>query len=401
MRQQVGDGRRWAMLAAGFLAQTSGALVVHGTAFLIPALRADHGFSLARAGALVALPTAGMVLTLIGWGALTDRFGERRILAVGLTLTATFAAAAALSPGMLTFGGFLLLAGATAASTNAASGRVVVGWFPAERRGLVMGIRQMAQPAGVGLGALTIPRLAGAHGIFGALWLPAALAGVTAIVAWWVVIDPPRPDRATASPEQLANPYRAGGLLWRIHGVSMLLVVPQFAVWTYALVWLISDRGLSVELAGVLVTASQILGALGRIGVGHWSDRVGSRLRPLRTVALASAGAMLALAATDWAGWSLAIGVMMAATVISVADNGLAFTSVAEIGGPYWSGRALGAQNTGQFLAAAAVPPVLGLLIGTFGYPATFALTALCPIAAAPLVPRTDRANVGLENREP
>ncbi len=39
---------------------------------------------------------------------------------------------------------------------------------------------------------------------------------------------------------------------------------------------------------------------------------------------------------------------LVLATVISVADNGLAFTSVAEIGGPFWAGRAMGAQNTAQ-----------------------------------------------------
>jgi sugar phosphate permease len=42
-----------------------------------------------------------------------------------------------------------MLGGAAAASTNAASGRVVAGWFTRSRRGLAMGIRQMAQPLGV------------------------------------------------------------------------------------------------------------------------------------------------------------------------------------------------------------------------------------------------------------
>ena len=40
----------------------------------------------------------------------------------------------------------LFLGGMAAASSNSASGRLVVGWFPAERRGLAMGIRQTAQP---------------------------------------------------------------------------------------------------------------------------------------------------------------------------------------------------------------------------------------------------------------
>ena len=77
----------------------------------------------------------------------------------------------------------------------------------------------------------------------------------------------------------------------------------------------------------------------------------------------------------------------MLATIVSVADNGLAFTSVAEIGGPFWGGRAMGAQNTAQFIAAAAVPPLFGALIGAVGYPLAFAVTAILPAVAVPLVP--------------
>ena len=83
----------------------------------------------------------------------------------------------------------------------------------------------------------------------------------------------------------------------------------------------------------------------------------------------------------------------MLATVVTVADNGLAFTAVAERAGPFWSGRALGVQNTAQFLAAAAVPPVAGLSVAWAGFPATFALAAVFPLVAIGLVPvREERA---------
>ena len=56
--------------------------------------------------------------------------------------------------------------------------------------------------------------------------------------------------------------------------------------------------------------------------------------------------------------------------------------------GPAWAGRALGVQNTGQFLVASAVGPLLGTLIGMVGYPLAFAAVAVCPALAIPLVPR-------------
>ncbi len=334
------------------------------------------------------MPTLGFVLTLIAWGAVVDRVGERRVLVLGLGLTALAGGAAAASAGSYVWlGAFLLLGGMAAASTNSASGRVVVGWFPPHRRGLAMGIRQMAQPLGVGAAALTIPPLAAAHGIGVALALPAVTAAVLALACAVVIKDPPRPLRSQASAAALANPYRGSSLLWRIHAVSVLLVVPQFVVWTYGLVWLIADRGWSAGAAGAVITGSQVLGALGRITVGAWSDRVGSRMRPLRWVAISAVAVMLLLALTDQLDSPVSVALLVVATIVTVADNGLAFTSVAEIGGPFWGGRAMGAQNTAQFLAAAAVPPVMGVLITAFGYPATFAITALLPASAVPLVP--------------
>jgi MFS family permease len=130
------------------------------------------------------------------------------------------------------------------------------------------------------------------------------------------------------------------------------------------------------------------LGAGGRIAAGRWSDMMGSRLRPIRMIALAAAAAMGLLALTDWLNSPVSVAVMVIASVITVSDNGLAFTAVAEIAGPFWSGRALGTQNTSQLLTAGIVPPLFGGLIGIAGYPVAFAVCALFPLAALPVVPR-------------
>jgi MFS family permease len=136
-----------------------------------------------------------------------------------------------------------------------------------------------------------------------------------------------------------------------------------------------------------MVTAAQVLGAGGRIAAGRWSDMAGSRLRPIRTIALAAAAAMGLLALTDWLDSPASVAVMVIASVITVSDNGLAFTAIAEIAGPFWSGRALGTQNTSQLLMAGVAPPLFGGLIGIAGYPVAFAVCALFPVVAMPLVP--------------
>jgi len=372
------------MLAAGVLAQLASAVTVHGPAFLIPTLHRDRGLSLAHAGLVVAAPTVGVMLTLVAWGTAVDRWGERVCLLAGLVGTTLAALLASQVHGTVALGVALVVAGAFAASANAASGRIVVGWFPAHRRGLAMGIRQMAQPLGVGLGAVTLAVLAAQHGVGVALWVPVVAAAVATVAVAAVVVDPPRTQHPSGSEP---NPYRGNSFLARVHGVSVLLVVPQFTVWTFALAWLVDARGWSPAAAGGLVAGSQIAGAFGRIAVGQLSDVVGSRMRPLRWVAVTAAVTMLVFGWTAHAGWEVAVLLLVVVTTVTVADNGLAFTAVAERAGPFWSGRALGVQNTAQFLAASAVAPVAGLVIGSWGYAACFALAAAFPVLATPLVP--------------
>jgi MFS family permease len=379
--------RRWSLLAIALGATLCANVFINGVAFLIPTLHTERGLDLALAGLLSSMPSFGMVTTLIAWGYLVDRVGERIVLAVGSALTAAAAFAAVTVDSLLAVGVLLFLGGMAAASSNSASGRLVVGWFPPDQRGLVMGIRQTAVPLGVGVGALVIPRLAENHGVAMALLFPAVVCAIAAVVCAVGVLDPPRPPRHEAPEEHLANPYRGSALLWRIHAVSVLLVVPQAVLWTFTLVWLMADRGWSAASAGAMVMVAQLLGAGGRIAAGRWSDVVGSRLRPIRWIALAAAATMGLLALTDWLDSPISVALMVIASVITVSDNGLAFTGIAEIAGPFWSGRALGAQNTSQHLASAAAAPVFGGLIGVAGYAAAFAVCALLPVIAIPLVP--------------
>jgi MFS family permease len=96
---------------------------------------------------------------------------------------------------------------------------------------------------------------------------------------------------------------------------------------------------------------------------------------------------MAALGFASGRGWGIAVLLMVVATAVTVADNGLAFTAVAERAGAFWSGRALGIQNTAQFLTAAAVPPIAGLLVQVWGFAAVFGLAGLFPLVALALVP--------------
>ncbi len=406
-------GRRWLILLIGLIALTAGCTFQYGLAYLIPALR-HGGFSLELASIIVACPTAGLLLTLIGWGAAADRWGERIVLATGLALAGIVLLAASLVHGPAALGLCLALAGAAGGSVFAASGRLILGWFARHERGLAMGIRQSAQPLGVALAAATLPAL-GTGGTARPLLFLGGFCVIAAVLVLALVRDPdraqaqpPQPPQSLDSPQpppsppparagsagdasqpdadRPASPYRQP-VLWRIHAASALLVVPQFTVATFALVYLVDARGWTALAAGRLLAVAQLCGAASRLGAGYWSDRAGSRMRPMRILAISTGAGMLALAVATAVGSSVAVPILLACGVVAVSTNGLAFTAVAEFAGSAWAGRALGVQNTGQNALAAGTPPVLALVIGSLGFGGSFALVAAFPLVAAAFVP--------------
>ncbi|MGW6915893.1 MFS transporter [Kitasatospora sp. NPDC054939] len=380
------DRRRWLILAVGMTAMIAASAFQNGVPYLIPALR-DEGLPLSSAGLLAACPIAGLVLTVTAWGAAADRWGERWVIASGLGLGALVVLASTRVHGAVALGSCFVLAGAAGASVHASSGRLILGWFPARERGFAMGLRQTSLPLGIVLAALLIPPLA-AHGRGAALTVLGVLGLLAALLVAALVRDPARPPADLA--ERSGSPYRTP-VLWRLHAAATLLVVPQFTVAVYALVFLVDEHGWVPQTAGWLLAGVSAVGAGARLAAGRWSDLAGSRTRPMRLLTLATAAVLAALVLGTLTRSAAATAALLAAGIVTVSTNGLSFTAVAEYAGTSWAGRALGIHVSTQNALAAATAPAMGAVIATHGYTWAYALTLAFPLAATALVP-TDTA---------
>jgi nitrate/nitrite transporter NarK len=369
------------MLGVGIESQFAGTLAVYAPMFLISQLHLHEGVGLADAALVAAAPRYGSLLTILAWGVVVDRFGERFALVSGFAV-ASFAYIAAISTrGLGPLITALFFVGVGGACVNAASGRVVAFAFPAGRRGLVMGIRQSAQPLGIAAAAVSVPALAVSLGTRTALVVPAVACALTALLCAGLVGGPPRRPRSETREESRgANPYLHAGPLLRLHLSSGLLMVPQIAIWTFGVLWLVERWGWSPTAAGGLVAFCQVAGAVARISAGAWSDRLGSRLLLMRRIAFTSALTMALLAATQQSMVSIAL--LAIAATVTLADNGLGLTAVAEAGGQLWGGRAIGVHSTGQLVVSSIAPSALEIVLSSSGYGLMFGVVAVLPAMA-------------------
>jgi len=378
---------RWVVLGAGTLAQGATAAIFLGLASVTPLLRSTYDLGVPGVGVLLGLISAGILLTLLPWGVLTDRVGERPVMVAGLAGASAALCMLAVVHSAGLAAALLLLTGAAGASVNAASGRAVLTWFPHRGRGLAMGVRQSSTPLGAAAAAAFLPALGSAHGLSAVYRALAAVCLLSAILAAAAIHEPhPAPARPAGRGRLRVVLSNRG--LWRLSLASGLLVVPQFTLGALLVEYLHDAKGVAVAAAAAVLGVAQFSSAGARLVVGAWSDHVGSRAGPLRTVGLATGASLLVLASFDHTtvGSAVLVPVLVLAVVLATCWNGLAFTLAGEMAPPGQGAAAMSLQNSANYLTAAFTPALAGAVAAHFSWTAVFVLAGTAAVSSAILL---------------
>jgi sugar phosphate permease len=369
---------RWVVLGVGSLATASLAAVQGGLPAVSPAIQDAFDLTLVQVTAVFTAFAVGTVVTLLAWGMASDARGERTIIAVGLGGGSAALFAAAGSHGYVALLVWMLLAGMLGSAGIAASGRAVFGWFPRDERGLALGLRQTAVPAGAAIASFTLPPLASAAGVHAPLYALAGvmLAGAVAAAVW--MREGPRVESAApAAPDAARDPR-----IWRLSAASSLMIVGQVGLTSLLVLYLYRERHWTAAHAALALGFVQVGAALARVSAGRWSDLRDERIEPFRR--LATAAGVLLLAAS--LGGPVAVPLLMAGGVAAMSWNGLSFTAAAEISGRRQAGKAMGIQNTAMRVVAAGVPVGLGVLASAVSWHAVFFVMGVTPLIARALL---------------
>jgi MFS family permease len=406
-RCELDASHRWKVLGVGVAANVSFSAAAAGIPTTAVWLRADYHLGNAALGLALGAMGLGVALSELPWGVATDRWGDRPILLTGLATTAAALLAmmlfvvpsAASVPGLVWLVLAMCVVGLLGGSVNGSSGRAVMRWFQEGERGLAMSIRQTAVPLGGGLGALILPWLASTGGFRSVYGVLALMCAVSGGLAWRWLHEPPDAPEAPASalagsrvPAAPAVSPLRDRMIWRVVLGIAILCIPQFAVLTFATVFL-HDFG-HIGIAGITATMVTVqLGAMiMRVWSGRFTDKRGNRRTYLRGSTLVAVASFVVLAGAVGSAYKLSeallISIIVFAGICVSAWHGVAYTELATLAGKERAGTALGMTNTAVYLGLFLTPLCIPHLLAMGSWGIVWLVAAVCALGAYPLFPK-------------
>ncbi len=373
------DARRWLVLLGCFvgmgIAPPATLLVPMG--LFLKAMTGEFGWSRTQFSLAVSGTALANALAMPVAGSLVDRFGPRRIIAIGVVLGSAAYAAMSLATSFATF---VLLAALTAGLANLASYPAFMGlaqrWFD-RRLGLALALTSTGLAAGTAGFSYLIATTTASHG-----WRTAFVVGGCVIFAVGIanllllVRDNtgPMPDAerrpGTVLAEVAAQTLGAAARtrdFW-LYSLSFMLVVFAVVACNVHLPALLGDQGAAPELIASVVAIGSAGSLFGRLVTGTMLDRFS--VRGVATLFLSGqvVGLLLLLAGIRWA--------LPADFLLGTAQG----AEIDMLG--YLVARRFGRPAYARIFGASFAITLLGAIIG--------------PVAMAAIFDRTGSYNLGL-----
>lgn len=346
-------------------------------ATVAPEVAADLGAGPEQIGAAQGAFFLAFMVAQIPVGIALDRVGPLRTVGV-LTICAVLGAlgqALATEPGLFTAARFLLGLGCSASFMSSIV--LCARWFGGER--LTLALTRITAFSQVGNLVAATPMAAASAwlGWQGAMAGTALLTAVAGLMWWaWVRDEPPDQHRIARPRETLREALLGQVEVWRtpgllpivsLYGVAYAVTVTLLGIWAGN--YLADVHRLSPEARGMVLSAMVGAALVGQIGIGMVERALDSRKAiglggggiSLLCLLLLAGMTMLPGGGPAWLAVLLLglIGLLSGYSVVVMAQARLLFAD-------HQLGRGSTTVNLAQVLGAAALPAILGQVVGLF-----------------------------------
>ena len=368
---------RWVVVGVLWLIHAFGFMNISSLGILAPFIKDDLQLTSVQIGLLISALSIGASLSQMPSGLMSDFFGVRSMLGLGVALFGFFLT-------LLSFAGsypvallILFFYGVANGVLTPATSKSVLDWFPIVGRATAMGIKQTGVNFGGILAGIIFPFLA----LYGSWRKSLLIVGLTEMACAVLIYK-----LAKESPVKVPSPRSP--LAWRkilhaalhrdmliLGGIGFGLMATQFCFSAYLTLFLSKELGYSIRQAGHCFALSYFLGGAGRVLWSLLSDYFfgGRRKGILFLITFIMLLSLLALGVISFFP-SLASLLFPAVLIFGVSGlgwNAIYLTILGEAMGKESIGLGTGVGYFYGFLGSLVCPPLFGYLIdwtGSFGY---------------------------------
>jgi MFS family permease len=303
-----------ARIAFGYQFQTIASLATD--------LMARFALSYTQLGTLIGTYMLCGAVSALPLGLLGRRFGEGRLLTVGLALMTGGSCISAASSTAMGIGIGRAVAGLGGVAMIVLQNKIIADWFTGRLFVVAISITVCAFPVGMGLASLILPAVLDAFGWRAALLTDAVPAGVALLLFAACYAEP------LVSPHgvrRFALPSGRECILLAIAGATWMAYTAGFSGYVSYLPTALSLRGYGMPLIGMVMAIAMWGNVVGTLAGGGMAARVG-RFNIFVFGTLSLVAGMIGLMGTDWLMscalifgilGSLQAGVVMAASTLS------------------------------------------------------------------------------------
>jgi MFS family permease len=354
---------------------------------LTPVAAGELGVPPSYVGIFMSLLYLGATVSAPVSGYFVDRFGPIGVSQICLVLTALGLGAVSMSSVPMVVVGTLLM-GIGYGPVTPASSHLLVRATPYSMMSVVFSIKQTGVPLGGALAGAIVPQLVVFFGWkMSAIWV----AGLSVVLC--VGLQPFRKqfDRERSNRSQFSCKIVIQAIkmtmshsgLRQIVIASFFFSTMQLCLISFVVTYLIKDIGMTLIQAGMVLSAAQASGIIGRVVWGALADRfVKPRLMLGILGVVMAAGALLTAAFSSQWPYSAILIVSALFGASAVGWNGVYLAEVARVATPEHAGKATGGSLFFTFCGILIGLPAFSLIIDTTGsYALGFGLAALATLA--------------------
>ena len=267
---------RWFIVAIATIALAVGSVVTYGMGTIAAFYQVDWQLTQFQTGFISTMTNVGPLCSMMIFGHLMDRYGEKYVIGLSALLLGLTAALLPFASSYTTLLIGVFIVGLFYGSAQTGGSTVITKWFPNEHRGLAMGIRQTGLPIGGALAASILPAVYFQYSIDATHYTQAIIAISGALLFLAIYKDPSSNavlTKDTTSFRHKLHAIKNNRRLYPLYMIGGVMVSFQMIIPAHYVSFLHHREHLPLQQAGFLLSLAMVGGVIGRIALAAISDR--------------------------------------------------------------------------------------------------------------------------------